>query len=635
MKQTSPTTRHQLFLLLFLLLLPAICLGQPTTASTDPYQILRQHYESIGGLERLQALKSTFSEGQVRNDALVGTFKLWGAPPLRYRLTEDFGIISRNYGDDGNQNWQQDENGQILIDRDPETEKRRQIAKRLDHYEHRDKNSPVFSLHYLGISTVGAHSCYKIELTNRINHDISELFIATDSLLLVRTVTRQPDFTQRTDYADFRTVDGLLLPYYEKTLTLPWNNEEEIRVERYQIDPPISDEMFTTPQKSADDFHFATGQSTATVPFEFIENIIHLPVTIGAETRLWTLDSGASKSVIDADYAKKLGLTAHGMIRGHGFGEQFNLSFAELPAYRVGDLRFNPQKIYLSTGLAERSYEPVVAGILGYDFLSRFVVEIDYAHKLIHFHDPESFNYNGDGQVFFAPLKYRTFQLPVALEDKTAGPWSLDLGAHNSSLVYHFAQQNNLLSRAGVEAVSQGFSGIAFGQIVQFSKLSIGNFSLPQPRLNIPEQKGAGASAVAEIDGYLGNSELRRFHIFLDYPRQRVILEAGPDFHTDFPRDRSGMLIGMAENGQPMVSFVARQTPAQLAGFVAGDMIEQVNDKPVSEYQGIIALRKLLRQAPNTQHRFMIRRDGQLLELDISLKELTGSHPRQPATKEI
>ena len=38
-----------------------------------------------------------------------------------------------------------------------------------------------------------------------------------------------------------------------------------------------------------------------------------------------------------------------------------------------------------------------VVGILGFDFLSRFVTKVDYANQLISFYDPDSFKYTGNG----------------------------------------------------------------------------------------------------------------------------------------------------------------------------------------------------------------------------------------------
>ena len=225
--------------------------------------------------------------------------------------------------------------------------------------------------------------------------------------------------------------------------------------------------------------------------------------------------------------AKQLNLTIRGNIKGYGFGDLFELAFADIPAYRVGDIVFNSQTFFVVKDLTSRSYEPETAGILGYDFLSRFIVEIDYDNQLTTFYDPAEYNYSGDGVVIDAPLKYRTFTIPMTLDKQYKGKWSIDLGAHTSSVHYPFALQNNLLKRKGTETVSQGISGINYEETVQFDCLTIAGFQLDRPLITIPLERGKGATALGEIAGNLGNSTLRHFHLVLNYPEQKIIVSKG------------------------------------------------------------------------------------------------------------
>lgn len=607
--------------LLLLLLFSLSVATESAATDNDPYLILQQHYQAIGGLERLKKLESSYAEGRIRHDQLLGRYRFWGQPPLRYRLEEDYGIIRQQEGDDGEQRWQRDTNGQLLIDRDPETLKRRQIERRLARYEHVERDSEVFSLKYLGAEEVEGRLCDKVELRNSINRDVSLFYIDRDSRMVIQAHHQQPDFELSVRYADFRSVGGFIFPFYEKTLIQPWNKEEEVWTERQLVDLPVAESLFAVPQQRANDFSFPQGRKSAESNFLLAENMIYLPVCFEDDCRYWVLDSGASMSVIDADYAHRLGLQPEGEISGHGFGDHFKLSFVETPAYRVGEVVFKPQKVYVAEGVTENSYEPEEAGILGYDFLSRFVVEIDYAARKIRFHDPDSYRYSGNGQVFDAPLKYRTFQLPVVLEG-LSGRWSLDLGSHRSSLSYDFAERHQLLQRAGVETVGQGLASFSFSRIVEFAELKIGKYSLHDVLLNLPREKGAGASALGEISGHLGNSTLRNFRLILDYPRQQVILEPGAEFDQSQPRDGSGLLVGMSHDNQPMASFVAPGSPAEQAGFVAGDLIESIDERPIAEIGGVVAVRRLLRQPPETELRFRVRRGDELLELNLTLQNL-------------
>ncbi len=611
-----------------LLLLILAATGACSANLSDPYRIMELHYEAIGGLERLKSVTSSYSEGRVRYDGLRGTFQRWDKRPLQYRTAEDYSIISQIEGDNGEFTWFFDTNGQQLIVRDEESLKRRQISLRLDRYEHLDRRSPYFSLAFSGITPVGDRPCYEVVLTNTINSDRGHFFFDTETLHMVRSKYLQPDMEIESVYGDYRTVDGMLLPFYQHNTFHPWEKEEETWTTTYTNNQPVDAQLFLPPARERG-YHFGDGGTAATVPFELIENLIYLPVTIAGETHTWVLDSGASMSVIDQDYAKRLGLDVQGSIKGYGFGELFELSFVEVPEFQVGPITFARQKLYVSQGLTEKSYEPVIAGILGYDFLSRFVVEIDYDHQTATFHAPEAFVYRGPGITIDAPLKYRTFTLPVVLDNRYSSLWSLDLGSYHSSVHYPFAEKHGLLDRPGVAIVSQGMSGISYETNVRFGCLAIDRFGLDQPLISIPVEKGKGAAALGEVGGNLGNSTLRHFHLFLNYPEQKIILEKGLHFNRAFPSDKSGMIIGRAESSQPMVSYVATASPAAKAGLRAGDMIMEMAGQPLVPGQLIAPLRTVLRGPAGSIVPLKIQREDKVFAATIILEEIypAGDQP--------
>ena len=327
-------------------------------------------------------------------------------------------------------------------------------------------------------------------------------------------------------------------------------------------------------------------------------------------------------SVIDQEYAEKLGMEVQGNIKGYGFGALFDLSFVKVPGHQVGSIHFDSQKLYVSKGLEARSYEPLMVGILGYDFLSRFVVEIDYDRKQVTFHAPESFHYQGSGVVIDAPLKYRTFSLPVTIDGTFKSLWSLDLGSYHSSIHYPFAEKHGLLDRVGVEIVSQGMSGLSRERNIQFNCLQIDRFRLDLPLISLPIEKGVGATALGEVGGNLGNSTLRHFHLFLNYPEQKIILEEGISFNVAFPRDKSGLIIGRAENNQPMISFVADNSPATKAGLVAGDIIVEMDGQAVGPNHPITPLRYMLHGPASGSVLMKVQREEQILAITLILEDL-------------
>lgn len=616
-----PVLARTVFALLFLLCaLPALGSGEIINLS-DPYQIMQRHYEAVGGLERLKSVNNSHSEGRAHYDGLQGTFKHWENRPLQYRTEEDYSIISQIEGDSGDFAWFYDTNGQQLIVRDEETLKRRQISVLLDRYDHLDRKSPNFSMTFAGISPVKDRPCYEVVLSNTINSDRGHFFFDTQTMFMVRSLYRQPDMEIESFYDDFKSVDGIIMPFHQHNTFHPWEKTEETWTTSYTSNQAVDEKLFLPPQKEKG-YHFRDGDTSAAIPFEFIENLLYLPVTIGGDTQYWVLDSGASMSVIDQDYAEKLGLDVQGSIRGYGFGELFDLSFVKVPEYRVGSIQFASQKLYVSKGLAAKSYEPAMVGILGYDFLSRFVVELDYDLQQVTFHAPDSFVYKGSGATVDAPLKYRTFTLPVTVDGAFKSLWSFDLGSYHSSIHYSFAEKNGLLTRKGVEIVSQGLSGLSCEVNIQFGCLQIDRFQLNLPLISIPVEKGVGATALGEVGGNLGNSTLRHFHLFLNYPEQKIILEEGQSFNVAFPRDKSGLIIGRAANNRPMISYISSNSPATKAGLVAGDIIVELAGQAVVPDQPIVPLRDILRGPAGSSVDMQVQREEQLLGTTLILEDL-------------
>lgn len=607
-----------------LLLLPMVVFFQfppDLCVAKDPYNILTSHFNAVGGIATLRAIHCRYSEGTIRYDGLQGSFKHWEEKPLRNRTEIDFSVINYTEGDSGEFSWLFDTNGQLLISKDKKTLERRQIQELLENFEHLKQNSPYFTLHHNGMIRKNNMLCHDLLLVNSINSDRTHYYIDTQSYLMVASSYITPDTTTETIYDDFQTVDAILVPFHIKSTYYPVEKEEEIHITRYTINEASPRGIFSAPLSSKD-FRFSNSKKSVAIPFELQGNLIYLPVSVGNETRLWLLDSGASMSVIDKNYALNLGLNERGSIKGYGFGKLFSLGFVTIPEYSVGDIHFQKQKIYVTEGITDRSYEPVIHGILGYDFLSRFVIEIDFEQQIATFHDPQFFTYQGNGLLVDAPLKYRTFTLPVKLNGFQTGLWSLDLGSHQSSLHYPFAVKNKLINRAGIEMVSQGISGLSFSRLSQFGCLVIGHHTLENQLISVPHKAGRGATALGEVDGNLGISSLRNFHLYLNYPEQQVILEKGHRFNSRFPRDKSGIIIGISQHNQPMISYMDKSAPAYRAGLRTGDILLTLNGDTIEAGHSVLALRKVFHGATGERIVMQVLRGNEEITASFTLTNL-------------
>jgi hypothetical protein len=560
----------------------------------------------------------------IEGAGLSGTFKQWSESPLRLRQETDFEVMSEVSGDNGEVSWHVDANGKLLIQRDENILKAREVRRLMAEYEYLNPESEYFTVTFEGIEKVNDEDCYVVKVSNTINKDTQMNFYDKSSYYLLRTVIIRPDNETRITYSDFRTVDGFIFPYREVINELP--TDETIRVEysRYDLSPAIDIALFEPPAQDVKDFAFANGTGAENAPVRFIEDHIYLPVNVMGKERLWVLDCGASVNVIDSSFAVELGLPFEGPVKGQGASGVVDFYFATLPSYSIDGIQFDEQKVvaFSFRQMFHKALGLDVVGILGYDFLSRFVTKIDYANQAISFYDPEEFEYSGAGTIFDSPLAGNMLSLPVTVDDEFSGKWGLDIGAPDLDFHYPYAEENGLLNREGIDVMIGDAAGITTTRVSRYRQIKVGDYVLEEPVIGTPTEEGTGAFSHETRIGNIGNSFFRNFVLYLDYDQQRVILEKGDDFGREFSGPKSGLQFMYNDDNEVEVRFVSPNTPADDAGFRRGDIIKSVNGIDVQFFDGLIALRKLMREEAGTTYTIGLLREGESLKKQMTLRDV-------------
>lgn len=596
----------------------------------DPYEILEKYHTASGGLDKLKSVTSQYFEGSFTLATLTGTFKNWTVLPDKNRVELDLTVFKQTTGDNGEQPWEMDGNGKVMIIKDAAALIRRGITLRRNRYEHVDRSSKYFSLSYLGTDIINDITCHLVRTVNSLNSDTLLEYFSSENYLVKKNVMITPDGQTHSIFSDYRAVDGIMYPFHIEITELPTEQAYTIQFESGEINMTYDASLFDPPVIDAEDFHFASGDRAEDIPFYYIEEHIILPVLINGREKLWILDTGADMSVIDSAYAVELGLKQEGNMTGSGVSNSVEFSFVKTPPYSVGGVQLDSQMVASSGFVSPFCYKLFgedMVGILGYDFLSRFVTKIDYAKRLISFYDPKSFKYSGSGSVIDAPLKGNSFAMPMTIDGKYSGSWNFDCGAGGSAFHYPYAEANDLLSKKGIERMGFGAGGSSQSMTVPFDKAEIGGFEIDGILVRIPMQKGKGAFAGGELIGNLGNDILRHFVVWIDYDRQQVILERGDDFGKKFPRDRSGLQVALTPEGEYEIIFVVPGSPAEISGFMVGDIILSMNNPNLSigwdlVYESLTKLRDMFEVEGNVSYRIKVRRGDQLINLMLKLEDL-------------
>jgi hypothetical protein len=592
---------------------------------TDPYDIFGKHFSAIGGLEQVKAESTSYFEATLSTSGLEGTITGWNKMPICERQQIDLGVFKQTTGDNGQHKWKVDSNGKLLIQKDENVLKRWELQKLNAAFDYLDRSSSTFTLTFEGITKVGDNDCYVVKTANNINTDYLLTFFNLSNFFIEKQIAYTPERESHTLFSDYRKVEGIWRSFQQDITDLPEGNTTTIHIRVFKPNIAIDTGLFEPPTEDVHDFRFADGNCSENVPFEYIWEHILLPVNIGGKERLWLLDTGAGISVIDSGFAADLGLKEFGDVKSKGAGSSASVSFVQLPPFSVKGLQFDAQvaaTLDLKNVILKKKGMDAVVGILGYDFISRLVVKVDYAKALISFYDPQSFEYHGTGTILEAPLKRNILTVLATVDGKYTGRWELDLGADACDFHYPFARENGLLERKGIEHAYLGAGGLSFNRMIQFDSFELAGYKVENPIVGVTPEELPGSFGHAETAGNLGNDVLRHFVLYIDYNRQQVIIEPGDDYDRVFPVSRFPLQVMYNDKRQMEVIFVPDNSPISEAGFMAGDIVVAINDIGVEHLNGLIALTDLMKAEAGTSYEFTILRNGINLNLKAQLKEL-------------
>src|SRR4051794_27270180 len=135
---------------------------------------------------------------------------------------------------------------------------------------------------------------------------------------------------------------------------------------------------------------FTKGRAALKIPFELMDNLIYVRARVNASAPLWfILDTGASATILNERVAKELGLRAGRRERGTGTGGAIEVGMIDgvtlsMPGVEVSDQTVGAFPLDQFAPVAGRQ----VGGIIGYDFIKEFVLEIDYAAGVLNLYEP-------------------------------------------------------------------------------------------------------------------------------------------------------------------------------------------------------------------------------------------------------
>jgi len=290
----------------------------------------------------------------------------------------------------------------------------------------------------------------------------------------------------------------------------------------------------------------------------------------------------------------------------------------------LGDLMMSRQKL-ISLNLSPMNiYEGrEMDGILGYDFLSRFVFEIDYENSRMTFYEPKSFNYTGKGDSLDIDLYQNSPHIKATVDGKYEGMFTLDTGSRKSlDLNAPFVKENGFFKRYpdAIEALGgAGIGGETKSLQTRIKAIQIGNFEIKEPitGLSIADE---GAFKAEKTQGNIGGGILKRFKATFDYENRKVFLEKDDYFDQKDEFDKSGLMI-IWQDGRFLIQRIYAGSPAEKAKIQEGEELIFVNGDPVTKYS-LSQLRDVLSGKDGTKIKLQLKKDDKAREVTFKLKSL-------------
>ena len=368
------------------------------------------------------------------------------------------------------------------------------------------------------------------------------------------------------------------------------------------------------------------------IPFEQANRAIFIQVIVSGRPLWFVLDTGDKYAVIDLDVAHALGLDLGSPIPVGGAGSAVAMgSLVKNSPFEVSGLAGFSQPLFIAMPLHDlaKAEGHAFSGVLGGDFISQFVVEIDYVQHTLTLHDKAAYQYAGAGRAL--DITFNADGHPQAHAEvvdaaghPSDGTFTLDIGSTDALILNApFVEQGHLLQPGQTTVPLQGGQGIGgglAGAVGRLSALKLAGFVVRKP-VTVFTQSKAGAFASAEMQGNIGGAVLDRFKVTLDYGRSRVFLEPNARFLEPMDYDMSG--IALSASGPEFKTFhidaVLPNSPGAAAGLEAGDELTQVDGSPAARYS-LSDLRSVFRR-PSTLS-LTIERDGAPRSVVLRLRPL-------------
>lgn len=419
-----------------------------------------------------------------------------------------------------------------------------------------------------------------------------------------------------------------------------------------------------------DGFKFQDDSKKEVIPFQLINNLIFIPITVNGVELTFLLDTGVSETLLFSLENKEINFFEVEKIKFSGLGGSKEIEGLKSikNILQVGkNIKDYNHTIFIIINEEFNFSSHVgipVNGIISYHFFKNNPIKIDYISKKITVYQTEK-------SFFKEKKKYNEVPITIELnkpyiyadvkqtDEAKPSKVLIDLGNSDPLWLFPSLIPNFQYNRPNIDDyLGRGFNGDIYGKRSRLNLLKIGNFVFEKPLMAMPDEFSIQhINLVKNRKGSVGGEIFRRFTLIINYPENKIYLRKNRNFGDPFHFNMSGLDIkhdgmfwdkdlvkvenlkskNLASTGTEIsltnefqyrfvlkseysIAGIRKDSPAYNAGLIKGDKIITINGKKAPD-MSLENINELLKSEEGKKITLEITRNGLPKKISFYLED--------------
>ncbi len=396
------------------------------------------------------------------------------------------------------------------------------------------------------------------------------------------------------------------------------------------------------------------------IPFQFENNTIIIPVFINGHVVHLILDTGAKHTaIINPEVFNQIQPvdTTPVKIKGLGQKKEIDGLLSKNETLRLGAFELHQRNIiWIKDTLIDFSdyYYTPIDGLIGSDVLAQYILEINFQTKKIILHSPHTYRSRRDKNKIPIRLIDKKPAIRFSIANKK-GIFLIDTGNTDAVWLYGKLPESHPYKLI-YGYLGLGVSGEIYGYSTIVEHIFLARKKFKKIPIAMPDSVSLTHIDRNILDGLLGNTLLKKFKIIINYPEKYVVLKKYFTSGKYIPYDKSGLVVKLTKPVMMEVEHIVFQfeksernsslpvirrkkvkknenvrliqvkevipgSPADKAGILSGDLIEEINGKPVYEMKTLSEFTGFLSKHEGYRIHLKIKRNNIDMEINFRLAD--------------